>query len=229
MNKLVCVQMDEHTGGHITAVDRLTGKVAWAKERSRGASWSSPMVIRGAEEKPLLVVNANGSVTAFDESGAMVWDAAGVTGEVTPSPAWWKERLYPVHNGSGLLCLDVSGEPKKLWDYQGTLCDVASPVIVNGLVFMASGSGQMSCVDASNGAEMWTHDCPGTYASLVSSGNRVYCLGRDGTTVIVCGPTKLYRLIANCHLGDGSDSTPAFGNGRIYIRSRKYLWCLGEK
>ena len=230
LNNLVCVQLDDHTGGRITAVDTLTGKVKWEAERSRGASWSSPLVIPGPgpERKPVVVVNANGSVSAYDETGKMVWDADGVTGEVTPSPAYWDGKLYPVHNGSGLLCYDVTAaEPKKLFEYHGTLCDVASPVIANGLLFMASGSGQMSCIDALTGKEMWTHDCPGCYASLVASGERVYCLGRDGTTLIVAAERQ-FRLIGSPKLGEGSDSTPALGNGQIYIRSRKALWCLGH-
>ncbi len=179
----------------------------------------------------VLVVNSNGSVTAYDARGEMAWDADGVTGEVTPSPCWWNGKLYPVHKGSsGLLCIDVTGkgEPKKLWKYRGSVCDVASPVLVNGLLFMVSGNGEMTCVDALTGTELWMHECPGTYASLVASGNRVYCLGRDGTTTIVAAERE-FRLIATCQLGDGSDSTPALGNGRIYIRSRKYLWCLGGK
>ncbi|MEI6234670.1 MAG: hypothetical protein WCT04_16565 [Planctomycetota bacterium] len=58
--------------------------------------------------------------------------------------------------------------------------------------------------------------------------NSLITYWRDGTMVIVAAE-RAYREIANCKLGDGSDSTPALGDGRIYIRSRKYLWCLGGK
>ena len=231
LNNFVCVQLDDHTGGKITAVDTTSGKVAWEADRSRGASWSSPLVIPGPgpDRKPVVVVNANGSVSAYDDAGKMVWDADGVTGEVTPSPAYWDGKLYPVHNGSGLLCYDVTGEPKKLFEYHGTLCDVASPVIAGGLLFMASGGGELCCVDALTGKEQWTHECPGCYASLVSSGNRVYCLGRDGTTLIVAAERQ-FRSMGSNKLSEGSDSTPALGgDGRIYIRTRKTLWCLGQK
>lgn len=230
LNDLVCVQLDDHTGGIIYGIEAATGKPRWTVDRSRGASWSSPMTIPGASKKIELVVNANGSITGYDADGKMVWDADGVTGEVTPSPIWWEGKLYLVHGGSGLLCYEmITGtEPKKLWEFHGMLCDVASPVIDNGLLFMAVASGTLVCVDALTGKEVWNHDGPGCYASPVVSGKRVYFLGRDGTILIVAAE-RSYRELANCPLDDGSDATPAISAGRIYVRTKKYLWCLGER
>ena len=37
-----------------------------------------------------------------------------------------------------------------------------------------------------------------------------------------------YRQIARCALGDGSDATPILADGRIYLRGREHLWCLGD-
>lgn len=110
----------------------------------------------------------------------------------------------------------------------GKLPDVASPVVVNGLLFMATGAGQLVCVDATTGKEVWTHKSPRCYASLVASGDRVYALGRDGTMLIIAAE-RAYRIIATCPLGEGSDATPALGDGRIYIRGRNNLWCLGTQ
>src|SRR5581483_12513510 len=111
--------------------------------------------------------------------------ADGPTGEVTPSPAFWNGRLYPVHSASRLFCYKIAADPELKWGYTGTLCDVSSPVALNGLLFMAKGSGEMACVDAETGNELWTHDCPGCYASLLASGDRVYLPGRDGSMLIV--------------------------------------------
>lgn len=231
LGKLVCVQVDDHTSGRVLAVEAETGKTVWEVERSRGASWSSPLVVEDPDGKPNMVVNANGSLSAYNAEGEMVWDADGVSGEVTPSPAYWEKRLYPVHVGSRLLCLDLSkkaSEPPKLWEHTGDLCDVGSPVIANGLLFMGKSSGQLICVDAKTGNEIWTNEGPGCYASLTTSGGRVYLIGRDGTMLVFAAERK-YRHIATCPLGEGTDATPAFSDGRIYIRGRNHLWCFGEK
>ena len=227
-SNLVCVQFDHHAGGRLLAVETTTGRIKWNVERSRGASWSSLMTVPNADGKPLVVANANGSTTAYDLNGNIVWDVDGATGEVAPSPAWWKGCVYTVNIGSKLLCQKVHGKIGKRWEYTGQLSDSASPIVVNGLLFMTTSGGVLTCLDADTGAKLWEHDSPGCYASLVSSGDRVYALGRDGTALIV-KVDRAYRAIGTCALGDGVDATPAMTNGRLYIRSSKWLWCIGEK
>jgi outer membrane protein assembly factor BamB len=225
---LVCVQFDELNGGRVLAVESATGKVKWEQPRSRGPSWASPLLVSGPDGKPLIVVNANGSATAYDLTGKTAWDVDGVNGQVTPSPAWSDNRVYLANNGSKLLCYDVAGKAKLVWQQAGRLPDVASPVVVHGLFFMVTSGGQLMCIDAATGQAVWTHKSPRCYASLVASGDRVYALGRDGTMQIVAAePT--YHAIGTCSLGEGSDATPALGDGRIYIRGHNNLWCIGAQ
>jgi outer membrane protein assembly factor BamB len=222
---LICVQFDELNGGRVLAVESATGKLKWEQPRSRGPSWASPLLVSGPGGKPLLVVNANGSATAYDLAGKMIWDVDGVNGQVTPSPAWSDNRVYLANNGSKLLCYDVAGQPQLLWQHAGRLPDVASPVVVHGLFFMVTSGGQLMCADATTGKEVWTHKSPRCYASLVASGDRVYALGRDGTMQIVAAE-RSYRVVGTCSLGEGADATPALGDGRIYIRGHNNLWCI---
>jgi len=227
VSNLVCVQFDHHAGGRVLAVETTTGRLKWDVGRSRGASWSSLMVVPNADGKPLVVANANGSTTAYDLEGRVVWDVDGATGEVAPSPAWWNGCVYPVNIGSKLLCQKVYGKAEKRWEYSGQLSDSASPLVVNGLLFMTTSGGRLTCLDANAGAKLWEHDSPGCYASLVSSGDRIYAIGRDGTALIVKAD-RTYGAIGICELGDGVDATPAMADGRLYIRSSKWLWCIGR-
>jgi outer membrane protein assembly factor BamB len=173
------------------------------------------------------VANANGSATAFDTKGEVAWDLDGVTGEVTPSPTWAQGRLYLVNVGSSLMCYAQGAECKLAWQYKKALSDTSSPVVANGLMFMSASGVRLVCLDAETGQERWLEKGPRAYASLVSSGGRVYCLGRDGTMVIVAAERK-YRQLGVNQLGDGADATPAMADGRIYVRSSRFLWCLGE-
>jgi len=37
-------------------------------------------------------------------------------------------------------------------------------------------------------------------------------------------------VLATNEIGDGDDyTTPAFSNGRIIIKGKSYLWCIGKK
>jgi len=225
---LVLVQFDCLVDGRVLAVETATGKIRWEVPRARSASWASPILIPGADGKPLLVVNGSGSVTAFDLQGNVVWDLDGVTGEVAPSPAYTDGHVYSVNQGSILLCTRAWETPGEVWRYADHQSDTSSPVAVRGLVLMVGSDGQLACVDAVNGKELWTYQIGGCYASLVASGDRVYALTREGTMHILAAERTL-RLIAKCDLGEGSDATPAIADGRMYLRTRGHLWCLGER
>ena len=225
---LVLVQFDCQADGRILAVEAATGKIRWEVARARGGVWSSPIVIPGADGKPLFVVNGSGSVTAFDLQGNVVWDLDGVTGEVSPSPAYCDGIVYSVNQGSVLLCNRVWETPGEAWRYEDHQSDCASPIAVRGLVLMVGADGVLACVDAKTGKELWTYQVGGCYASLVSSGDRVYVLDREGVMHIVAAE-RAFKLIGKCELGEGSDSTPAFSDGRMYLRTRGHLWCVGDK
>lgn len=226
VSNLVCVQFDHHVGGRLLAIETTTGRIQWNVERSRGASWSSLLVVPGTNGEPVVVANANGSTTGYDLTGRVLWDADGATGEVAPSPAWWNGRIYAVNIGSKLYCHKAGGNAEKLWEYNGELSDSSSPVVANRLLFMATSSGRLTCLEADTGRELWVHASPGCYASLLSSGDRIYALGRDGTMLIVKAD-RAFRMVGRCRLGETADATPALADGRLFIRGGKWLWCIG--
>jgi outer membrane protein assembly factor BamB len=221
------VQFDTYENGRVLAIDAATGNIKWDRERMRGAAWSSPILIPDSNGKPLFVVNANGSLTAFDMAGEVVWDVDGVTGEVAPSPAFGDERLYAVNVNSSMLCYKTADVSARQWQYKGSLSDTSSPVATGGLVFMVGADGQLVCIDALTGKELWAQEHQGCYASVVVSGDRVYALGRNGM-MLIAAAERAYRHIASCSLGEGTDATPALADGRIFLRGRGHLWCLGE-
>lgn len=226
---LLFVQYDHHASGRLLAIETLTGRVKWEAERSRGASWSSLMVVPDAAGKPVVVANANGSTTGYDADGNVAWDVDGATGEVAPTPAWWNGCVYAVNVGSRLYCHRVAEkEPCKRWEATGALSDTASPVVTDGLLFMVTGGGAYSCLDAATGEELWDRNGPGCYASLIASGDRVYALGRDGTCVIY-RVARTCQIVATCALGESADATPAMTDGRLYIRGSHSLWCIGSR
>ena len=85
----------------------------------------------------------------------------------------------------------------------------------------------MTCVDSADGARAWQERVGGTfYGSPVAAGDRVYCASRDGE-MIVLAAAKEYRLLARNRLGEGSHSTPAIANGRMFVRTFSQLMAIG--
>lgn len=226
----VCVQYDQKQDGRVLVVDGKTGKTIWEKSRINDAAWSSPVVVAGVDGRRVLAVNAPEKLDGYDfATGAELWSVEGVAGEVAPSPACWNGRIMIVNAFARLVCYELASKPVKLWESTDALPDVASPVAANGLLFLALSSGQVACLDATDGKMLWNHDYrTGFYASPVVCGDRFYALDRDGTMRILAAE-RAFRQIASCPLGDAGDATPAFADGRIYVRGRSALWCIGGR
>ena len=68
-------------------------------------------------------------------------------------------------------------------------------------------------------------DLNNIYASPVGAADRVYIVGRDGTTLVLKNSGKLDFLATN-KLDDPIDASPAIVGKQILLRGRKNLYCL---
>ena len=68
------------------------------------------------------------------------------------------------------------------------------------------------------------------YASVVRAGDALYAVSRsNGTFVLRAGPD--FEVLAHNVLADDDstfDGTPALAEGELFLRSRKYLYCIRE-
>ena len=63
-------------------------------------------------------------------------------------------------------------------------------------------------------------------ASPIAGDGKIYCLSEDGTCyVIKPGPT--FEILAVNELDEVCMASPAVANGRLFIRARKHLYCIG--
>ena len=62
---------------------------------------------------------------------------------------------------------------------------------------------------------------------VVTPDGRIYLASAGRTYVVKAGP-KLDVLAIN-ELGDGGPASPAVADGRIYLKGRQYLYCIGNK
>ena len=70
---------------------------------------------------------------------------------------------------------------------------------------------------------------PGTYsASPVVAGGKVYVVSEDGVaTVFEAGPA--FRVLAENDLADYTLSSPVVSGGQLFLRTTKYLYCIGKR
>ena len=177
-------------------------------------------------------------------TGKLRWHTEmGLTGNVSPSVIVDGETVY-VFGGfrsSGSLAVRAGGrgdvsKTHVLWTSR-TSSYVATPVLHDGHLFWIDDKGLAFCSDAKTGAEIYkervreiTSGGRPVYASPVVADGKVYVVTRyDGTIVLPAAPR--YEVLAhNVFEGDDSDAsgTPALVDGRIYLRSGKFLYAIGS-
>lgn len=86
-----------------------------------------------------------------------------------------------------------------------------------------------TCHDAKNGGKQWEHDFDEPCnASPSIAGNRLILITNKGTLIAI-EAAREFKELARLPLGEKVFASPAFAQGRVFVRGIKHLICLGAK
>ena len=225
-------QEPEKKQSALIGLDTASGKTLWRTERAVPNSWASPLVIN-TPERPEVITCADPFVIAYDPTnGKELWRTDGLSGDIAPSPCYAAGLVFAVNQGAGLFAIrpPATGKGTKgdiVWTGQEGLPDTASPAANDEFVFVADSSGGVTCYDIKTGKKAWDHDFQtGFNASPTIAGKLVYATDVEGVTHIFSA-ARQFAAAGTGKIGEPVRATPAFVDGRIYIRGEKNLYCIG--
>ena len=237
---VVILQCDEDEGkaSFIVALDRATGKEVWRASRKVQLSWATPVLVRAAGRDEL-VTAGNELVIAYDPAtGAELWRVKGLDSNAVPSPVVAGDIVvltsgYPNKIAMGVRAGgsgDVTGS-RVLWRYAKGTAYVPSPVAVDGLVYLMTDKGLLTCLDAATGEVKYEGGRPPVAASFMASpvvvGGQILLMSMDGDThVIRAGPA--HEVLRTNALGEPIAASAAVAPGRLYIRGERHLFAIGS-
>jgi outer membrane protein assembly factor BamB len=240
-NYLVIV-WDHQGESFIVALDKRTGDEIWRVKREEIDSWATPLIVEHAGRRQVVTAGMN-RLRSYDlESGAIVWEAAGVTMNPIPSPVASDGMVFVTSGfrGNSLKAIrladakgEITGAPALAWSLDRDTPYVPSPLLVDGIIyFLKTNSGLMSAFDAKTGTPHYQvqriEGVPNVFASPVAAAGRIYVVGREGTTAVLKpGPT--FEMIRTNKLEDHFDASPALVDREMYLRGAKYLYSLAER
>jgi outer membrane protein assembly factor BamB len=224
----VIVQYDQRTSQKIMALSAKTGATVWSTDRTVKTSWSSPILVNTGNRSEIITV-AEPYVAAYNPlNGKELWKIESIGGEVGPSAAYANGLVFAVNDYSTLCAIKTGIQPAIQWENNELLSDIPSPVANDKYLFLATSYGVLACYDAATGKKYWEKDFgKSIYSSPVLAENKVYLMDATGVMHIVSSD-KEYRLVGESALGEYSAATPAFTNGRIYIRGVDHIYCFGK-
>jgi outer membrane protein assembly factor BamB len=118
-----------------------------------------------------------------------------------------------------------------------TNSNVPSPLVHEGHMYWASDNqGIVYCAEAASGKIVYQERLPRAdqfYASPILADGKIYYLTRSGKTFVVAASPN-FKLLATNDLRSGDErgmfnACPVAADGRLLIRSDKYLYCIDEK
>jgi outer membrane protein assembly factor BamB len=233
---LVIQNGDSDKDAFIEAFDKKTGKTVWRKKRPDNRGWSTPVLLqRGGRDE--LVLNGHAGVTAYEPAtGAELWFTKNSNGRGEPTVTLAGEMLYVVCGLAGdmyALRLGNSSQPETVWSAprRGGR-DLPSPIVVGDYVIVSTLNGIATCYDTQTGKQHWQQRLNGQFSSSpIAYSGLVFFQNEAGETVVI-EPGPGFKVVGRNTLDAAPDElfraslTPL--GGRIYSRSNKFLYCIGE-
>lgn len=235
------INWDHEAGSYIVALDKETGKELWRQPRDEATSWATPLIVQH-DGKAQVVTDASGKIRSYDlATGKLVWECAGLTANVIPSPVAGEDLVYSMSGfrGNALLAIrlgrtgDLTGSDAIAWSHNKSTPYVPSPLLYGDkLYFFAGNNGMLSCLDATSGQALIEAErieaLPCVFSSPVGAGGRVYLTSRNGVTVVIKQADKLEVLATN-RLDENFDASPAVAGKELFLRGKRYLYCIAVR
>jgi outer membrane protein assembly factor BamB len=227
-DKILLIQYDTDAKVSVIGIDLATGETKWETVRKGRPAWSSP-ILATFDGVPQFMVNGNPNVSAYDPlTGTELWSLPGVSGDVAPSLAANSKMVYAVTDYAKLVALRPGKTGSTAWEDNAYTPDVSSPAANDKYLFIATGNGDVACYNAEKGDTLWTHYFQNPfYASPIICDGKVWMLDREGFMHVIVAADTL-NVLALSSLGEKSDCTPAFSDGKIYLRGKTNLYCISK-
>jgi len=232
---LLILQLDQKTGGALYAFKCDSGEQAWKTDRSVKDSWTVPLIARMGD-KDVIVTVGRPTLNVYDLQGEQLWyaqwlDSSQSQAEPAPSPAVAGGMVLAATAFANAVGVPLAGKDdmtdKIAWRTDKDLPNIASLLAVGDNVWMLSEQGKLTCLAAKTASVVFTHEFEGAFeASPILADGRVYMVDTNGTCLVLEAGSKYKQLAVN-KLGEAVHATPAFIDGRIYIRGEKNLYCIG--
>lgn len=244
----VCMQdslddlQDTPVESYVVAHDLKTGKVKWKTPRMTGApgeeadAYTTPLLVERNGKVQMLVMGGN-QLDAYDPAtGKQLWYLPGlVGGRTVTGPVVGEGKVFTTRGMRGALLAvelgDYSGEVAEdaiVWTAEKGTPDTPSPAFWKGLLFTVTDDGIATCYDAETGELQWKERLGGGFkASPIAVAGKIYFLNVDGKCTIVAAKPAFEKIAEN-ELNDTTLASPAVADGKLYIRGKANLYCIGQ-
>jgi outer membrane protein assembly factor BamB len=240
-DKLI-VNWDHERDSFLYAFDKSTGRQIWKVARDEKTSWSTPLVVEMQDKTVQIVVSASKRIRGYElNTGALIWECAGLSGNVISSPVAGQGMVFAgnSYDGQNMLAIrlegakgDITGTKHVAWKLSRSTPYVPSPLLYGDtLYFLRHYQNVLSALDAKTGKPrvdaIRLANLRDIFASPVGASNRIYITSREGATAVLSHGNDPKILAVN-ELEDSFSASAALAGRDLYLRGERFLYCISE-
>ena len=148
----------------------------------------------------------------------------------------WAYYRAALDSENGMLAIQLGGSGDMTskaikWKYQRSVPQLPSPLLYRGILYMVNDNGIITLLNPDTGALIKQGRLTGApgphYASPVAADGHIFFTTESGSVVVVAPGEDLTPKAINV-LGEEIYATPAFADGRVYVRTTSALWAFGS-
>ncbi len=236
----------------VVCLDAKTGREIWKRPRPSDAyaecehSYASPTLYRDANHACLITHGADYVVAHSLEDGHELWRCGGLnppgnyneTLRLVASPTVGENLIVvPSAKGGPVYGLRPGGQgditdSKEFiaWRYPDKTPDVPSPLVHAGLVYLCRENGNLLCLDAETGEELYHEKTVRDRhrASPVLADGKIYLTSRSGNITVVRAGRK-FQILAQNDVAEEIASSPVISEGTLYLRTFSSLYAIRDR
>jgi outer membrane protein assembly factor BamB len=245
---LVILTFDGADLQYVVALDKKTGRTVWKTDRS--VEWNDQNVpgqmakdgdLRKAHSTPLIVVTggapqmlSTGAKAAYGYdplTGKELWRVDFPAWSAAPRPVYDQGVGFFVsgHGQTELMAIRLDGhgdvtDSCVIWKVDSMVPKTASPIVVDGLLYMVSDDGLVTCLETGTGKQVWRSRIGGTFAgSPIYADGRLYFFSQQGKTTVL-KPGRSFEQLAVNSLDNGFMASPAVSGRALFLRTKTDLY-----
>ncbi|MBN2375172.1 MAG: PQQ-binding-like beta-propeller repeat protein [Sedimentisphaerales bacterium] len=237
---LLIFHMDGGEEQYVVALDKKTGKTVWKSNRSVNyqelrvdfrKAFCTPLILNYQGQQQMISVGAQAVMAYEPLTGKEIWQVRFKGFSNTARPVTDNKMIFisTGFNSASLLAIRLGGkgdvtESHIAWTQDKDVPIKPSPILTDGLLYMVSDNGKLSCIEAATGEVIWSDKISGQYsASPILAQGRIYFFNQSGkTTVIAAG--KEFKVLSTNDLDQGFMASPAVDGNALILRSKTHLY-----
>jgi outer membrane protein assembly factor BamB len=244
------VHLEGTENPYVAALNKKTGETIWKSVRPSEIydplkpvyrkSYQTPIVINVAG-KELLISNSSFMCFAHDvNTGEVIWTFEYGFDSTVSQPLFYNGLVF-INSGwifednkpfwSRQFAVDPSGKgdvtkTHTKWMYEDDVPQIATPVIVDGLMYMVHDRGMVTCLNTKTAEVIWKEKLKGNFNSspIYAAGN-IYFTNVKGVCTII-KPGTSFEKVAENDIEGTVKAVPVFVGDKMILRSDKFLYLI---